>query len=358
MESDEASLRGQAEIWKYMFNFADSLALRCAVELKIPDIINSHGGPITLAQIASSIPNTSSDPDISCLARIMRLLVRRKIFTAHQPSDGSGNSTILYGLTHSSKWLLRDTLGDDQHTLAPIFLMETHPWLVSPWHCFSRCIKEGGIAFEKSHGREIWDFASENPEFNKLFNDGMECTAKIILKAILSEYKDGFDYLGSLVDVGGGTGGALSEIVKSHPHIKGTNFDLPHVVATAPAYPGVSHVGGDMFESIPNADAVFMKWIMHDWGDEDCVKILKNCRKAIPEKSGKVIIIDVVLNPEGNGLFDDTGLIFDLVMVAHASGGKERTENEWKKILKEGGFSRYKIVKIPALTSIIEAYPQ
>lgn len=97
---------------------------------------------------------------------------------------------------------------------------------------------------------------------------------------------------------------------------------------------------------------------MHDWSDEDCVKILKNCRKAIPETGGKVIIVDIVLEPEGNGLFDDTGLVLDLVMVAHTSAGKERTENEWKKILKEGGFPRYKVIKIPAITSIIEAYPQ
>ena len=96
---------------------------------------------------------------------------------------------------------------------------------------------------------------------------------------------------------------------------------------------------------------------MHDWSDEDCVKILKNCRKAIPEKSGKIIIADAVLEPEGSGLFDDTALVFDLVMVAHTTGGKERTEKEWKKILEEGGFPRYKIIRLPALTSIIEAYP-
>ena len=101
-----------------------------------------------------------------------------------------------------------------------------------------------------------------------------------------------------------------------------------------------------------------MQWVMHDWDDKDCVKILQNCRKAIPQKSGKVIIVDVVLDPQGNALFDDTGLVFDLLMVAHTSGGKERSKNEWKKILKEGGFPRFKIIKIPALPSIIEAYPE
>ena len=100
-----------------------------------------------------------------------------------------------------------------------------------------------------------------------------------------------------------------------------------------------------------------MQWIMHDWSDESCVKILKNCRKAILKETGKVIIIDVVLEPEGNGLFDDTSLVFDLVMIAHTKG-KERTELEWKKVLEGAGFSRYNIIKIPALQSIIEAYPK
>ena len=62
-----------------------------------------------------------------------------------------------------------------------------------------------------------------------------------------------------MVDVGGGTGGTVAEIVKAYPHIKCINFDLPHVVATAPQYDGVTHVGGDMFQSVPNADAIFMK---------------------------------------------------------------------------------------------------
>jgi precorrin-6B methylase 2 len=80
---------------------------------------------------------------------------------------------------------------------------------------------------------------------------------------VLAEYKDGFSCVGSLVDVGGGTGGMIAEIVKAHPHIKGINFDLPHVVAIAPTRQGVSHVGGDMFEAIPNADAIFMKVYMY-----------------------------------------------------------------------------------------------
>ncbi|KAI4333990.1 hypothetical protein L6164_018734 [Bauhinia variegata] len=64
---------------------------------------------------------------------------------------------------------------------------------------------------------------------------------------------------------------------------------------TTQAYDGITHVGGDISVSIPNADAVYMKWVLYDWSDQHCIKILKNCRKAIPEKTGKVIIVDGVL---------------------------------------------------------------
>ncbi|KAJ4729850.1 putative O-methyltransferase [Melia azedarach] len=345
----EASLKGQAEIWLHMFAFVDSLALKCAIELRIPDIIHSHGRPITLSQISSCID--SSSPEISYLERLMRFLVRKKIFTEHHPSDGG---QPLYGLTHSSKWLVTDSEGSG---LGSVFLVENYSYVVNSWHFLSQAVKKGGIAIEKAYGGVVCDLASKDEEFNNIFNDGMACNSKILTKEIVTGYKDGYDSLKSLIDVAGGIGGLISEIVKTYPHIKGINFDLPHVINTAPAYRGVTHISGDMFDVIPNADAVLLKWVLHNWSDEACVKILKNCRKAIPEKTGKVIIVDVVLQADGKGLFDDAGFAFDLVMMVNTPGGKERTEAEWKKILEEGGFPRYKIIKIPALQSIIEAYP-
>ncbi|KDP24165.1 hypothetical protein JCGZ_25822 [Jatropha curcas] len=351
----ETLLRGQKEIWQLLFGFADSMVLKAAVELGIPDIIHSHARPISLSQIASGID--SSSPDIACLERIMRYLVRKDIFTAHHdlPSEESdGGGEILYGLTRKSRWLLRDT----ELTLNPMVIMENHPWQQKPWHYLSQCVKEGGIAFKKAHGCEMWDFASKNPEFNRVFNEGLACTAKIVMRAVLSGYKDGFEGIRTLVDVGGGTGGNLAEIVKVYPHIKGINFDLPHVVATATAFDGVSHVGGNMFEQIPVADVVFMKWILHDWGDEYCAKILRNCRKAISEKNGKLVLVEIIVKEDGNkNEFGDMGMVFDLLMLAHTTGGKERTEIQWKKLLEEGGFPRYNIINIPALPSIIEAFP-
>ncbi|MCD7462215.1 hypothetical protein HAX54_048011 [Datura stramonium] len=350
MKEEEIVLKGQAEVYKYMFAFADSMAIKCAVELRIADIIYSHGHKmITLSQIATNI-DSSSSPHTNYLQRIMTFLVRRKIFTAATSPGGE----TLYGLTPISRWLLHDT----KLSVAPMFLLENSPILMAPWHYFSSCVKEGGIAFKKAHGCEIFEMASKDEELNKNFNNGMNSVTRNIMKEIIKRYKDGFNSITSLVDVGGGTGVAMSEIVKAYPHIKGVNFDLPHVVSIAQKYEGVHHVGGDMFQDIPPTDAVFLKWIMHDWGDEDCVKILKNCRKVIPEETGKIIIVDAVLKSEGEGLFDDMGFILDLVMIAHSSGGKERSEDEWNKLLNEAGFPRYNIIDIPAWLSIIEAYPQ
>ncbi|TVU21484.1 hypothetical protein EJB05_31120, partial [Eragrostis curvula] len=95
----------------------------------------------------------------------------------------------------------------------------------------------------------------------------------------------------------------------------------------------VKYVAGDMFESVPPANASFLKWVLHDWGDEECVKILKNCKKAVPsrDEGGKVIIIDMVV---GAGPSDvkhrEMQAVFDVYMMF--LNGKERNEQEWKKI--------------------------
>ncbi|EEF49565.1 o-methyltransferase, putative [Ricinus communis] len=352
-EDEAMKLMGQAAIWNCLFGYIEGMALKCIVQLYIPDIINSHGCPLSLSAIVKTINHPSFNTNR--LSRIMALLVRRDIFSA-KPAVATeaedNNTTLLYGLTNSSKWLIRDS----KMSLAPMLLLQNHETFVSTFHQLADIVKEGGTGFAKCHGMEVWDFALANPEFNNLFNEAMAAASMIIVEAVKKGYKAGFNGIGSLVDVAGGTGAMIAEIVKEHPHIKGTNFDLPHVVATAPKYVGVNHVAGDMFTSIPSADALLLKWILHDWKDEDCIKILKNCRKAVPKKTGKLIVIDAVLCPKGNGLFDEMGFVLDLALMTQIDG-KERDESEWEILLKEGGFGRYKIIKIPALASIIEAYP-
>ena len=354
VNEDAELLQGQAEVYKHLFAYADSLVLRSAVELRIADIIHSHGQAMSLSQIASKI--ASSSLNIMCLERVMRMLVRKKIFTAHCNEQPSGETLTLYGLTTTSKWLLHD----QELSLAPTFLTFTDHSITKPWYEISSSIKEGGIPFVKAHGESIWEMASNNLEFNSLFNQGMVGYTKLTLDAITKGYKDGFSELeGSLVDVGGGMGRLVANIVKTYPHIEGINFDMPHVVANAPLHPGVTHVGGDIFKEIPSAENIIIKSVLLDWNDEDCIRILKNCQKAISQKKGnKVIIVDIVLHPDGEGLFDDAAMAIDMLMMTNCIGGKERTENEWNKLLKEAGFTHLNIIPLPTTVSlfIIEAF--
>ncbi|KAJ8762787.1 hypothetical protein K2173_022916 [Erythroxylum novogranatense] len=122
---------------------------------------------------------------------------------------------------------------------------------------------------------------------------------------------NGFDGTNVLVDVGGGIGVTLSTIISNYPHIKGINFDFPHVLAQAPAYPGVEHVGGDMFVSVPKADAIFLKevircaivcgslnetcsGILHGYSEEQCLKSLINCWEELPD-DGKLMVVESIL---------------------------------------------------------------
>ncbi|KAG6528268.1 hypothetical protein ZIOFF_010419 [Zingiber officinale] len=143
-------------------------------------------------------------------------------------------------------------------------------------------------------------------------------------------------------------------------------FDLPHVVASLQGNPTVTAIAGDMFEFVPLADAVILKacnWIFHDWNDEDCVRILQNCKKAIPpkEEGGKVIIIEMVMkleNEEDGSIHDETTetqLLLDVQMMAPVPG-KERSEAEWKSIFIAAGFSGYSFSSILGLRSIIQIF--
>ena len=98
---------------------------------------------------------------------------------------------------------------------------------------------------------------------------------------------------------------------------------------------------------------------MHDWDDEKCIQILKNCKEAITEygEAGKVIIVDAVIDVRGGAKLKDVGLMLDMVMLTHTNMGKERTAEEWGYVLSEAGFSSHTIKNIEAVSSVIVAFP-
>ncbi|CAN6271922.1 unnamed protein product, partial [Urochloa humidicola] len=210
------------------------------------------------------------------------------------------------------------------------------------------------------HGKGFWEGVQGNAAYRARFYDSMDADTRLVMHAVVSESPAVFHGIASLVDVGGGRGTAAVAIASAFPHIKCTVMDLPHVVAEAPSGAGLCFLAGDMFEHIPPADALLLKWILHDWDDAKCIKIMRRCKEAISAKEGrgKVIIIDTVIGSKPNDdiTCKEAQVLLDLRMMA-ASNGAEREEHEWRRIFLAAGFRDYKITRISCIPSIIEVYP-
>ncbi|KAJ0010621.1 hypothetical protein Pint_34207 [Pistacia integerrima] len=347
-QEQEEEAQADVEIWNYVFGFVKVAVVKCAIELGIADTIENHGGPMTLSELSSAL-NCAPSP----LHRVMRFLVHYQIFKEKPTSHGS----IAFEQTPISRRFIKH----GQNSMAAFVLLENGPEMVASWINLSAGVQVSGTpAFEAAHGKDIWSYAVGDESFSKLINDAMACGARAVtVPAIIKGCPEVFDGVGSLVDVGGGNGTALGLLVKAFPWIRGINFDLPHVVCDAEQSHGVKNVGGDMFQSIPMADAIFIMQVLHDWGDDECIEILKKCREAIPKDNGKVIIVETIMEEEEN-LGDELKslrLKIDMAMMAHTDKGKERTLKEWDYVLGQAGFSRHNAKHIRAVHSVIEAYP-
>lgn len=329
------------------------MVLKAVIELDVLEIIKRAGpnAQLSPAEIVAQLP--SKNPDAATmLDRMLRLLASYSILSYSLRTLPDGKVERLYGLAPVCQFL---TKNQDGVTLGALSLMNQDKILMESWYHLKDAVLDGGIPFNKAYGMTAFEYHGTDPRFNKVFNNGMSNHSTITMKRILDTYK-GFEGLSTLVDVGGGTGATLNMIISKHPTIKGINFDLPHVIEDAPAYNGVEHVGGDMFESVPKGDAIFMKWICHDWSDEHCLKFLKNCYASLPDH-GKVIVCEYILPvaPETNHAAR-TVFHVDAIMLAHNPGGKERTEQEFEGLAKGAGFEGFRVACSAYDTKVIEFY--
>ncbi|XP_057525812.1 acetylserotonin O-methyltransferase-like [Amaranthus tricolor] len=344
-EEDEEEAKTDVEIWRYVFGFTEMALVKCAIDLGIADVIHKNAGSISLIELASTLKCSESS-----LYRIMRFLTHRKIFNQTQTSQGN--------LVYSQTSLSRRLLSHVKNNMAPFILLESSPVMLAPWLALSNRVQEKNkSAFDEANGEDVWSYACKNVDHSKLINDAMACDARVVVPQIIKDCPKLFEGLGSVVDVGGGNGTTLSMLVKGFPWIQGINFDLPHVVSQGVVCEGVHHVGGDMFDCIPKADAAYIMWVLHDWGDDECIKILKKCKEAIPKDKGKVVIVEGILEEDKNDKFEDARLLLDMVMLAHTTNGKERTFKEWSCLLNKAGYHHFHVNSIDAVQSVIEAYP-
>jgi len=205
--------------------------------------------------------------------------------------------------------------------------------MVKPaWKVFDHGLFTGDTGFEKAHQMSLFEYLRDNPGMATFFS--------------------------SLVDVGGASGNMLGHVLSRHPNVRGVLYDLPHVVADAPALleshgvaDRVQILGGSFFESVPAGhDAYLVSHIIHDWDDGENATILKNIREAM-KPDGKLLIVEMVL-PEGDE--PHMGKMLDMMMML-VPGGEERTLSEYAELLEPNGFRVTRVVPTASAVSVVEA---
>lgn len=326
------------------------MSLHAVVVLKIPDAIWQSGSntPISASRILSLLP-CSASASASNLQRLLRLLSSHGVFLEHL-LDGERR----YSLTDVGKTLVTD---QDGLSYGAYVLQHHQDALVRSWPLVHEAVLDPTAApFVKANGISAYSYYGERSDMNELMQKSMTGVSVPFMRAMMDGYVKGFDGVDRLVDVGGSSGACLKMIMERYPHVReGINFDLPEVVAKAPNIPGVTHVGGDMFKSIPSGDAIFMKWILTTWTDDECKVIMKNSYDALPEK-GRLIACDPVLPEETDSSHRTRALLAGdiFVMTIYRAQGKHRTEEEFRQLGLSVGFTGFRAIYLDHFYTVLE----
>lgn len=318
--------------------YFSSRALYAAAALDVAGAL--AGGPMGMDDLASA-----TGAHASSLYRVLRVLAAAGIFA--EGGDGRISNTPL-------SELLRADVPGSLRDLVLLFGDETS-W--RSWEGILHAVRTGEAPFEQIYGEKFFDYLQHHSETAAMFDRAMASASSTTNVAVV----DACDFSGlvTMVDVAGGIGSALCSVLKANPGLHGIVFDLPHVGERARAFIAAQGLaercefaGGSFFESVPpGADAYFMKHILHDWGDEECAKILVACANAMHAKARLLICERIV--PAGNE--PSSAKLIDLHMMMTNHGGRERTEEEYRRLLSAAGFDLRRVIPTSTPWSVIEA---
>ena len=309
----------------------------CWVTNAIADLcIADHlaGGVLTATETAA---RAGSAPDTTL--RLMRAGAAIGLLT--EDVDGRFGSTPL----------LETLRSDDPRSLRPFVLSQMGRWL--PWDKLAAGVREGSTRSTDAYGgANIFDFLARHPDEAERFSAGMAGMTGVWGPAVA----DVIDTSGvqCAVDVGGAKGSLLQLLQRRNPSLKGIVFDRPNVVAHAESeiarrgFPERTRaVGGNFFESVPAGDLLLLKFILHDWSDDECVKILQNCRQAMAT-GGRIAVIDMVVDKA-----NPHAALTDMVMLM-ACTGRERTIEEFDALFAPAGLKRIAVHETGTPQAVIE----
>jgi hypothetical protein len=315
-----------ARMWELMRGFMATQALHVAARLEVADEL--AGGPRPVGEIAQ---RAGANPD--AVYRFLRALAGEGVFAEDEPGIFR-NTPVSELLRRESSW----------HDFALLF---------GHWYrAFADSLhaaRTGEATFPRVFGADWWTWLAQNPEEGERFNRAMQGERKSERFADV-EWRGGE----TVVDVGGGNGALLIDLLRSRPALRGVVFELPDVAREAEervAQAGLSDrcdvVAGSFFDGVPEGgDTYVLSTVLHDWDDEGAGAILRNVRAATPDHA-RVLILDAVIQP---GNEPDGEKWLDLLMLVLLRG-RERTEEEWRALLAGAGF------RLERVEPVLEAVP-
>jgi spermidine synthase len=223
------------------------------------------------------------------------------------------------------------------------------------WERVLHSVETGAIAFDHVYGVSKWQYMAEHSDEARIFDAAMSSFSSAVAAAVVAAYD--FSSSATVVDIGGGDGTLLAAILKANPSLRGVVADLPHVAEGAQRRleaEGLADrcevAAGSFFESAPVGDTYVLKFIIHDWDDQQSAAILRNCRSAMAA-NGRVLLVEAVIQP---GTATSFSKYVDLNMLV-MTGGRERTEAEYRALLDSAGLRLTRIIPTCTEMSVLEA---
>lgn len=331
------NLPPQLVLARLLSGYAVSQLIYVVAKLGIPDLLKR--GPLTIDELAAA---AKTDPN--ALLRVMRGVAAVGLF-----EESSGKQ---FALTVLGQYLRTDV----PDSLAPMALFSQDSY--QAWGHLLHAVETGEPAFTHVFGVPRYQYLEQHPEAAVRFNAAMSVLSSPLRRAVVAAYD--FSRFETAVDVGGGQGGLLLDILQANSTLRGILFDTAAVVQTVNqncAAAGIGErckaVAGDFFKSVPSGDVYLLSHVIHNWDDEASSRILENCRAAMDPRSTLLIIEMIMPNECGPSPANYPLVMTDLQMFV-MTGGRERTETEFRALLEPAGFELQRIIPTQALESIIE----
>jgi ubiquinone/menaquinone biosynthesis C-methylase UbiE len=327
-------------LFRLATGFYVSSALYVVATLKIADLMAD--GPKRSAELAKA-----TGVHAGALHRVMRLLVSAGVFA--EDAEGKFALTPIGACLHSS---------GPGSVRSGILLFGS--LTQKAWGELSYSVETGKPAFAQAYGKDSFAYMEEHPELAAMFDEAMASFTKQIVAAVAATYD--FSGFGAIMDVGGGNGELLAGILKANPALRGVLFDQPHVIERARKKIGdlgladrCSLASGDFFKELPGGcDAYMFKHVIHDWNDEQAAAILRSCHRAA-KPGAKLLIVEGVYPVRIDQSEASKGVTGNDVNMLVCTGGRERSDSEFRALFEAAGFKFSRIVPTQSRVSVVEA---